>query len=70
MTDEDVKAGLLVWDETDLGCGKGQFLCLKQGLANEQHFIKSVLGIGQLAWYVFSSLPHQANSNHIKRASG
>jgi hypothetical protein len=22
--DDDVKGGLLVWDESDLGCGKGQ----------------------------------------------
>jgi hypothetical protein len=27
MTDADVSKGLLVWDESDLGCGKGKLDC-------------------------------------------
>jgi len=61
MTDDDVKSGSLVWDETDLGCGKGKLSRpeLSWALADDQPYIRNVSGIGQSAWYVFR--PH-----HIK----
>lgn len=35
MTDDDVKGNLLVWDESDLGCGKGKLSATQEGMLEQ-----------------------------------